>query len=273
MRRSAHQRTWANVWFRTATVQAVTAPQPPTGGQFYDEVGVSESYLRHRHSLVDSPNVAMEEPAFLSEMGDIENQRILDLGCGDADFAHAVIDRRGHSYVGVDGSAAMIGEARLRIEHPKVSLIHEGIENYVGEPESFDLVASRMSLHYIDDLDAVLGNVRLALRPGGRLIFTVVHPVITSPIKPKEGRRTDYTVDRYFERGQRVRQWFGSTVTWQHRTIEDYVSVVQRCGLDFVSLRECEPDPAFFADRPDELKRRRRVPLMLLVSARRPSGE
>jgi SAM-dependent methyltransferase len=213
----------------------------------------------------------MEEPAFLFEMGDVENECVLDLGCGDAAFADTVIGRGGIAYVGVDGSSAMIGEARRRNEHACVSLIHECIEDYCGEPDSFDLVASRMALHYVGDLDAVLRNVRNMLVPGGRLIFTVVHPVITSTTSPTDGLRTDSTVDRYFERGPRERQWFGSTVTWHHRTIEDYVTTVQRCGLDFVSLRECEPNAELLIDRPEELERRRRVPLMLLLSARRPS--
>jgi len=215
----------------------------------------------------------MEEPAFFSEMGDIEDKRVLDLGCGDAAFADRVIDSGGRSYVGVDGSAAMIDEARRHIEHPRVSLVCERIEDYRVAPDSFDLVTSRMALHYINDLDSILLNVRKFLSPGGHLIFTVLHPVITSKWTPTDGPRTDYTVDRYFERGAREREWFGSTVTWHHRTIEDYISSVQRSGLKFVSLRECEPDPKLLVDHPDELERRRRVPLILLVSARRPGGE
>ncbi len=258
-----------SIW--AATVGIVTSPQPPAGGQFYDQAGVSVSYLSHRHSSTHSPNIVMEEPTFLAEMGDIKDERVLDLGCGDAAFAKTVIDRGGVAYVGVDGSSAMIGEARRRNEHASVSLIHESIENYCGDPDSFDLVASRMALHYVDDLDAVLRTVHHVLVPGGRLIFTVVHPVITSTTNPTVGLRTDSTVDRYFERGARERQWFGSTVTWHHRTIEDYLTAVQRCGFDFVSLRECEPNAELLIGRPEELERRRRVPLMLLLSARRAS--
>jgi len=266
-------RTLESMSLWAATVELVTSPQPPDGGQFYDNAGVVASYLSHRRSSTRSPNIAMEEPAFLSEIGDIENQRVLDLGCGDGVFADSVIECGGRSYVGVDGSAAMIDEARRGIEHPRVSFIHERIEDYQVESESFDLVAARMALHYIDDLDAVLLKIRNVLRPGGRLIFTVVHPVVTSTWSPNEGLRTDYTVDRYFDRGARQREWFGSMVTWHHRTIEDYVSGVKRCGFDFVSLSECEPDAKLFVDRPEELERRRRVPLMLLISARRPADE
>lgn len=51
----------------------------------------------------------------------------------------------------------------------------------LAEPaESFDLVLSRMALHYVPDLGRVLRACRACLAPGGRVVFTVVHPVITS---------------------------------------------------------------------------------------------
>ena len=151
-----------------------------------------------------------------------------------------------------------------------MSLVRDSIENYHPEAGVFDLVASRMALHYVEDLDSVIAKASDALRPGGRLVFTVVHPVITSTAAQSDGPRTDHRVDRYFERGPRQREWFGSTVTWNHRTIEDYVSALQRNGLNFVSLGECEPDQTALADHPDELDRRRRVPLMMLLHGQRP---
>lgn len=237
------------------------------GGQFYDDPDVLASYLDHRHAPTRSPNIAMEEPAFLAAMGDVTGQRVLDLGCGDAAFADTVIQRGARSYVGVDGSAAMIAEARRR-NSERVSVVHESIENYEPEADAFDLVASRMAMHYVADLDPALKRARQALRPGGRLIITVVHPVITSAGRAVEGQRSDCTVDRYFERGPRQRHWFGSTVTWHHRTVADYVGAVQRGGLEFVSMSECEPDGSILADHPAELERRRRVPVMLLLHAR-----
>jgi len=54
----------------------------------------------------------------------------------------------------------------------------------------------------------------------------VVHPVITSHDNLGDGPRTSWIVDGYFDRGPRERAWFGSSVVWQHRTIEDYVRLV-----------------------------------------------
>ncbi|MEV4400494.1 methyltransferase domain-containing protein, partial [Nonomuraea sp. NPDC049607] len=54
------------------------------------------------------------------------------------------------------------------------------IETFSAPPHTFDLIISRLALHYIDDLDAVLAACWRGLSPGGRLLITVVHPVITS---------------------------------------------------------------------------------------------
>lgn len=144
------------------------------------------------------------------------------------------------------------------------------IEDFAPLSHSVDLVTARLSLHYVADLDRVLLSCTQALAPGGRLIMTVVHPVITSHDNRPTGPRTTWTVDNYFERGPRIRAWMGSKVTWHHRTVEDYVTSMTRAGLTVTSLRECEPDPARCDGDPDELVRRRRVPLFLLLNGRAP---
>jgi hypothetical protein len=74
-------------------------------------------------------------------------------------------------------------------------------------------------------------------------------------------------VDNYFVSGPRERSWFGTTVTWYHRTIEQYVDALKRSGFDVVALRECAPEEGRFDGHPDELARRRRVPLILVIAA------
>lgn len=143
---------------------------------------------------------------------------------------------------------------------------------YVRDPEGvFDLPGSplRMALHYLRDLAPVLASAHDALAPEGRLLLTVTHPVITSFDNQEPGPRTNWTVDDSFDSGERRRSWFGAEVTWFHRTVEQYVSAVLAAGFALEAISECEPDPELFADAPDELARRRRVPLILLVSARR----
>jgi ubiquinone/menaquinone biosynthesis C-methylase UbiE len=237
------------------------------GGGFYDVEGTHAAYLAHRHSGTASPNTVMEEPAFLAALGPVDGLRVLDLGCGDGSFATHALDRGAVSYLGIDGSTLMITTAERDHGSERARFAVGDIEDLVTEAASVDVVTSRMALHYVEHLEPVLATVRRALVPGGRLVVSVVHPVITCHDEPAAGPRTSWTVDDYFLPGPRVRTWFDSPVTWYHRTVEQYVRALRSAGFALTELSECEPDERLLADDIDELARRRRVPLMLVLAA------
>lgn len=58
-------------------------------------------------------------------------------------------------------------------------------------------------------------------------------------------------------------------INWFHRTVEQYVGAVLDAGFEIETVSEFEPDPQRLADHLDELERRRRVPVALLIGARR----
>ncbi|MGP8271380.1 MAG: class I SAM-dependent methyltransferase [Terracidiphilus sp.] len=90
---------------------------------------------------------------------------ILDLGCGDGQLT-ARLAGTGASVVGVDASAEMLRAARAR-----------GIDAREGRAESlpftdgsFDAIFSNAALHWVRDQDAMIGEARRVLRPGGRFV-------------------------------------------------------------------------------------------------------
>jgi SAM-dependent methyltransferase len=122
------------------------------------------------------------------------------------------------------------------------------LEDFQGLPEMFDLVPSRMALHYLDDIGALLRQCHRSLSGGGRIVFSVVHPVITShDQRPSTNEpRQDWLVDHYFVEGPRRRVWLGADSVWQHRTIDTYVAELRRAGFALTNLRECAPPPGAF---------------------------
>ncbi len=122
------------------------------------------------------------------------------------------------------------------------------------------------------DLDGVLAACARAraLRPGGRIVVTVMHPVITSHDNRRDGEdRTTWTVDDYFVPGPRLQRWLGGEVVWHHRTFETYVASLFAAGFALDLLSECAPRADQLRD-PGELARRRRVPLFLLFAGTLP---
>jgi predicted TPR repeat methyltransferase len=57
-----------------------------------------------------------------------------------------------------------------------VSSPHADLEDFRGASAAFDIVVSRMALLYVERLEPVLASARRTLVPGGRFLFTVVHP-------------------------------------------------------------------------------------------------
>lgn len=62
----------------------------------------------------------------------------------------------------------------------------------------------------------------------------------------------------------------GSRVTWHHRTVQDYIEALQACGFTMTALSECPPREGLLVDNLQELHRRRRTPLFLLLAATSP---
>ncbi len=92
-------------------------------------------------------------------------ERILDLGCGDGQLTGRLA-ATGAAVTGVDASPEMIAAARAR-----------GIDGRQGNAESlpfadqsFDAVFSNAALHWVRDQDAMMGEVRRVLKPGGRFV-------------------------------------------------------------------------------------------------------
>lgn len=253
-----------------AVIKQLSRPAALEGGTFYDDADVFSTYMRHR-AWSGNPNDTIEEPVLLEVLGDVRGLRVLDLGCGDARFGRFLLDAGARSYCGIDASENMVAQAEATL----LGLVRkERIEDFSAPPSSVDLIVSRLALHYVDNLESVFERAFVALAPRGRLVFTVEHPVITSSDQGWQGRgpRQAWLVDDYFVTGRREADWLGSRVVKFHRTVEDYVRLLKLAGFRLETLREPRPVPERFSDS-DELRRRRRIPLFLLVAAVREAAE
>jgi SAM-dependent methyltransferase len=238
------------------------------GGAFYDQPGAFERYRAHRAWPLN-PNITLEEPAFQGEVGAVSGLRVLDLGCGDGETGTALLAAGGASYLGVDSSTLMVEGANAKLAGSNGRAVLGNIDDFETQPAAFDLIVSRMAMHYLQNISEVLCACHHGLT-NGRLVFTVTHPVITSHDcrESTTERRQDWLVDNYFVEGSRPQVWLGADSVWYHRTIETYVTELRGAGFTLTNLRECVPRRDLFNDEA-EFQRRQRIPLMLLISGTR----
>ncbi len=101
-----------------------------------------------------------------------ENEKILDLGCGNGRFSELVSDS---SYIGADISKGELKIAKDRYPYKSFILI----ENQLSFPfldDSFDKVFCLSVLHHIPSLkfrQDFIKEIKRILKPGGTLILTV----------------------------------------------------------------------------------------------------
>lgn len=234
------------------------------GPEFYDNEMVFATYMARRRTRVDSLNDVLEKPVFDELAGDLTGLRILDLGCGNAGFGREALRQGCRSYLGIDGSRNMIELAKEMLAGTPGVVVRATIETWAYPLQQFDLVASRLALHYVEDIEAVFASVFHTLVAGGRFVFSVEHPVITSCDRTRQtgGPRQGWIVDDYFETGSRVTSWMGGEVIKYHRTIEDYFAALCQAGFVVDAVRESRPQRALFTNEVT-YKGVKRIPLML----------
>jgi trans-aconitate 2-methyltransferase len=97
------------------------------------------------------------------------SEAVLDAGCGSGRVTAELAKRVPTGTVlAVDGSEAMIAEARERLGEGASYLVADLAELEIPEP--VDLVFSTATFHWILDHERLFARLRAALRPGGRLV-------------------------------------------------------------------------------------------------------
>lgn len=236
---------------------------------FYDNIDVRTNYLAHR-DRADNPNDTLERPIFLELAGNLSNLDIVDLGCGDAAFGQTALLVGARSYIGIDISQAMVDIASQTLANTSGKVYCQNIETWRSHDEQADLVSSRLALNYVEKLQPVFQQIYKALRPSGRAIISIEHPVITSNFTSlAAGRRTTWLVDNYFKSGERVHKWLGHEVTNYHHTLEEYFDIFTATGFAIERVRESRPQRDNFLSE-EEYTRRLRIPLFLFVAAQKP---
>jgi ubiquinone/menaquinone biosynthesis C-methylase UbiE len=235
----------------------------------YDDPVFFEGYRQLRQNE-SGLNAAIEEPAIMSLLPDLTAMNILDLGSGFGDFCRLARQKGAASAVGVEISSRMLAEARNRTSDSGITYIQTAIEDYPMGEKVYDLVVSRLTLHYVNDYRGVIGAVHRGLRDGGSFVFSVEHPICTALCRgwheDDTGNKLFWPVDDYQKEGARSHHWFVDGVVKHHRTVETYVNTLLLSGFCLTGLLEPQAGEDIPADRSDLRAAARRPPLLVIAA-------
>jgi SAM-dependent methyltransferase len=117
--------------------------------------------------------VALEEPVVWSLVAGLTPGRALDAGCGTGRHARHLVDL-GHEVLGVDVTPEMLSRAADNV--PEATFVESDLREIPAQDESFDLVVCGLALAHLADLDGGVAELARVLKPGGRLVASVIHP-------------------------------------------------------------------------------------------------
>jgi ubiquinone/menaquinone biosynthesis C-methylase UbiE len=183
-------------------------------------------------------------------LGPVAGQTVLEVGCGAAQCARWLV-QQGARAVGVDLSSAQLMHARSLDQHTgvHVPVVQADAVHLPVRDGGVDIACSAFgAVPFVADSAGVMREVARVLRPGGRWVFSVVHPFRWT--LPDDGGPEGLVVtDSYFDRQPYVEEDEAGNAIYvaHHRTIGDRVREIVAAALCVVDIVE----PEWPADKTD----------------------
>jgi SAM-dependent methyltransferase len=174
-------------------------------------------------------------------LGPVSGRRVLEIGCG-AGQCSRWLQAQGAVAVGIDLSFRQLQHSR-RIDDERGTSVPVACATATILPvasESVDLACSAFgAFPFILDIDVALAEVHRVLRPGGRFVFSVVHPV-RRMFLDDPGEAGLVVTRSYFDRTPYVETDEDDQTTYvePHHTLEDWSRAILDAGLAISGLHE-----------------------------------
>jgi SAM-dependent methyltransferase len=212
-----------------------------------DYDGFAEAYAAENEDGL--ANAYYDRPAMPALAGEVTGRQILDAGCGSGPLAAALRDR-GATVTGVDSSAAMLALARRRLGDGASLHLADLRDPLPFGDGAFDDVVASLVLHYLEDWGPTLAELRRVLRPGGRLIASVDHPIAAYGLqapRPDYFATTSYPFDWMLDgRPVPMRLW--------RKPLHAMTDAFGAAGFRLGTIAEPRPDPAARDRHPDQYR-------------------
>jgi ubiquinone/menaquinone biosynthesis C-methylase UbiE len=208
----------------------------------YDKL--AKDYEKHVDTM-SGHNAYYERPAMMKLLPEsLSGLTVLDAGCAAGWYAEQLADR-GAAVTAVDMSPAMIEACRRRVSGRAEALVCDLTGPLPFADESFNLIVSSLTLHYIADWAPTFREFHRVMKPGGRFVFSVHHPFMDYTLFD----RPDYFAHELLSEVWNKQESGPVEVTFYRRPMQEVVNATSR---QFVLEQMVEPQPsAADKDRPE----------------------
>jgi 2-polyprenyl-3-methyl-5-hydroxy-6-metoxy-1,4-benzoquinol methylase len=228
-------------------------------GKCWDEN--AETWAKLVQAKQDTYREALNNPEFKKFVGEVDNKKILDLGCGEG-YNTRIFAKQGAKMTGIDISSQMIAHAVSHEKNKPLGIDYQ-ITSFsdlsIFKSNSFDTIISTMALMDSPDYDNAMKESFRVLKNNGKIFFSILHPCFMTKgfgwIKDASGESKILTVSDYFTDASWEEAWTFSkgqipdnskpfNVPCFPRTISEYVNVLINSGLMITKIHEPRPSVA-----------------------------
>ena len=196
---------------------------------------------------------------------------VLDVGCGDGQVSRLAVRGGATRVVGVDPTRNQLVTATARAGGPAYA--RSGAAALPLRSASFDAVVACLVFEHIRDVDAAIAEVGRVLRPGGRFLFFLNHPLLQTPssgwiddqmLDPPEQY---WRIGPYLVEDETIEEVEKDVfIPFIHRPLSRYVNAMAGAGLLIERMEEPAPPPGFLA-RAEEYEAAATIPRLLFLRA------
>jgi SAM-dependent methyltransferase len=122
-------------------------------------------------------NAEYERPATISLLHNLENKKVLDIGCNTGWFTKYLLDN-GSDVMALDVNENMVKMTKEKINN-RCPVIQADINNGFDfiQNNTFDIVLASLVLDFIKNIDYAYLEINRVLKTNGEFVFSLPHPV------------------------------------------------------------------------------------------------
>jgi len=153
-----------------------------------------DAYDKHARSWADSKqdikdsisifHVFLEKPALYGKLPNLKGKSVLCVGCGSGEEVEHLKSHGAEKVVGIDISSGLIEIAKKN--YPNLEFHTMDAEKLDFPKESFDVVFSSLTMHYLESWTKALEGMYEVLKPNGECIFSITHPFFSATKKHED---------------------------------------------------------------------------------------
>ncbi len=259
---------------KPAVVVKKTAPVAPKTSSWG---GVATWYDTHLEESKDTYQEAVIAPNLTRVLEIKKGMKILDLACGQGYFSR-IFFGRGAEVVGADISPELISAAQKR--SPKITF-HATPAHKLGfaQGETFHVVTIVLAIQNIENMQEVFTEAWRVLKPGGRLVLVMNHPVFRNPkathwVYDKDNNVQYRRVDKYLSQSTSVIDMHPGKTTKEstlsyHRSLQDFFKALTKSKFmvsrleEWISHKKSQEGPR---QKAEDIARKE-IPLFMMIEA------